>query len=478
MCRQQAFLPLEPWYERYTVEMTTNDISSNGLFGSSSSHKHEKGLPSPRKKASTVTQVLSRKQSAVAPTGTVLKPVSSNFFYQHDETSKKATPSRSRILIGSREANEWKKRKAAEQDVGVPWMLGKPMNSGKGFMGSGALHDSKRIKLAPVDNNTSQANRYSDIGSPNEEFDESYALGQAMRSSKKQFPLFMPSPSPKKLAFTASQSQVSDKQAKQLLDDLLEGLDTDVGFFNDDLDSKSVDEGDQLGENGVGREFGKSDSTLPAGDEDVKPELEADFEMCDWMKVGPPAVNDETKVSHSGIAIDVPKATDRTSNDVKPEFATAAKSDPAQDTDSEYADEFDYDNINLDDLDLAANSDGTATNIPPTAGLVSIYPLVNPPIHDSLKSASSAYDPLPWRRCIVESVSEEDNTNHRFGQAERVVHCRVVESFAAHGSEVAEGEAGHVQVGTKLKCRLKGEWADLVLASGEYMLITLKRTSS
>lgn len=447
--------------------MSTNDISPNGLLGSSP-RKHKKPLPSPRHKSSTIKQSTSRQQT---PTGSILKPVSSNFFYRHDETSKKATtPSRSRVLIGSREANEWKKRKAAEQDVGVPWMLGKPMNSGKGFRASGALqesqHDSKRIKLAPVDDNMSHVKRVWPISISQEEPRERNALdARRNRKQQKKVPLFMPSPSPKKLASTTSQPQVSDKKAKQLLDDLLEGLDTDAGFFDDDLDFKSDDEDTRLGENGVGIGVGKSEAPLLVEKKDIKVEQETDFEMCDWMKVDELAVKEEPEAWSSDKA-KIGAEFSMNGDDVTPDITTKLKSDPGQDTDSEYADDFDYDNINLDDLDLAANNDvsGTAT---PAVDSVPVYPIFNPPIHDVLNPANAAsYDPLPWRRCIVESVSAENDTSHRFSQSEKVVFCRVVESFAAHGSEDAKGETG-VHVGTMLKCRLKGEWADLVLANGE-----------
>ncbi|KAJ9114076.1 hypothetical protein QFC22_005896 [Naganishia vaughanmartiniae] len=455
--------------------MTTNDILPNGLLASSSARKHKKPFPSPKKRPFTASQSFSRQQATTAPTGSVLTPVSSNFFYQHDETLKRTTlSSRPRVLIGSREANEWKKRKATEQDVGVPWMFSKPMNSGKGFMGSGGAlqesqHDSKRIKLAPVDDNPSQTHRGAYISSPKQEFSVPNTLGNEKRNEKKQIPLFMPSPSPKKLVSSASQPEVSDKQAKQLLDDLLEGLDTDVGFFDDDLDSKSVDEANQLGEDGIGIESSSSDSSLSLKKDDIKPEQQIDFEMCDWMKVGQSTVKDEAAVLHSDSAENGVKPMAVATVDVKPQLTPEVKSDLGKDTDSEYADEFDYDKINLDDLDLAANNDGSGATTP-TVGPVSTYPILNPPIHDPLKAINAAYDPLPWRRCIVESVSSEDDTNHRFGQSEKVVQCRVVESFAAHGCEDGKGEQG-VQVGTMLECRLMGEWADLVLASSDIVNI-------
>ncbi|KAJ9091007.1 hypothetical protein QFC19_009303 [Naganishia cerealis] len=468
--------------------MSTNDIVPNGLLVP----PRKQRIPSPSTPRTTLkaTPRALSKQHLTKP-GTVLKPVCSNLFYQPSATSKSTTPARTKTLIGSREANEWQKRKATEQDAGVPWMLGKPMNSGKGFVahdGGGAFPDSspresKRRRLAPVDTNSPRTVSVITVD-PNKS-------PKPTGKGKRQVPLFMPGPSPTKLTST----QVTDMQAKALLDGLLEGLDAaDMGLFDDDLDLETVDHdpnGDiQLGEDGLTTRFTEKDAPRPCAiTNEIKVE-ETEFKMCEWMKVGQTSsVKHEPSVSPFGNLDSRRGDSHSAAADIQLDITAEVKNDAGHDTDSEYADEFDYDTIDLKDLDLVTNhTTGGETATPTLAvdvnpissgpaadnnGPISTYPILNPPLHDLSNSGvvvDATYDALPWRRCIVESVSvETDEATQRFSQPVKVVNCRVVDSFAVHGGvgDAIRDEGGSVKVGTVLRCCLKGEWTDLVLASGE-----------
>lgn len=255
-----------------------------------------------------------------------------------------------------------------------------------------------------------------------------------MPGRRKPIPLFMPSPSPTKNDLVPKSKAVFS-DADQSIRDLLEGLDDpDIGLFDDVLDSPT-----------------KKPTAATPGAAQPKEEEKGGEEMVltmhEWMNVGV----DEVK----------PKMEAQEDLVVKEE-----------DGDSEYADDFDYDAIDLDvlatttaDLDLVADQ----TKQVETKPGVATYPIPNPPIHES---RSDTYTPVPWARCIVESVSlapSASNARFHSGQG-KVVLCRVVDSVASSSMAKVESSPRTQESGKRIRCALKGEWAELVLASGTKIL--------
>lgn len=259
---------------------------------------------------------------------------------------------------------------------GVPWMLGRPAESSRASIADGfhARSPKRRRVMGEVDTNTP----VKAVGKG--------GLANGFRG-KKEIPLFMPSPSPTK---KAPRNARPVGEADQSIRELLEGLDDpDIGLFDDVLDSPIK---------------------VPpprATETTEEPEGEAEeLTMHDWMNVG------EAKPSTEALK--------------------------EEDEDSEYADDFDYDAIDLDVL-ATASDPGHATETRPIA---STYPLPHPPIHGS---DSEKYTPVPWARCLVETVAHATpvaNPQFHSGRGDKLVVCRVVESVASSGSSKVEWSQG------------------------------------
>lgn len=425
--------------------------------------------------------------------GRLLKPVSSNFFYRRtpDDTSSSSSrpprPSKrpSKSPGQKRKHTEAEDGTTGDSGVGVPWMLGRPMNSSRssvadGFRGKAEqAEQSKRRKvLGEVNTNKSppattwKSSMYEDYV-VDDDADFWDPANPMFAKKVKPIPLFMPSPSPKKPPATTTRTAktppaVTDDQADQLMRDLLQGLDDPtIGLFDDEILEDDLDEhgGKPLPNRGEA-----ATETVS-----VKPEIGAEetvLEMHEWMKVevddpaskgsGPQEAISETRLGSS---------------------SKSQQRDEAEncDDDSEYADEFDYDAIDLDVLALVdASTNGTAT---PTAladaihvqvepvTTAAVYPIPHPPIHDSLSDSTNTYKPVPWQRCIVETVScaPPPTAVQRFGnqQTTKILECRVVDSIASAVDSSPPHPAGSAT--RKIRCTLMGEWADLVLATGEWI---------
>lgn len=305
-------------------------------------------------------------------------------------------------------------------------MLGRPAGSSRasvadGFHDRDAVEGKRRKVMGEVALNTPVKRNWTKVegqdGREGSTFD--------MPGRRKPIPLFMPSPSPPKNNLPRNtRPVVSD--ADQSIRDLLEGLDDpDLGLFDDVLDSPT-----------------KKPTAPTPGAGQPKEELKGEemvLTMHEWMNVGADEATPKTEVQEDLI--------------VKEE-----------DGESEYADDFDYDAIDLDVLATMTPDLDPADQYPKqieTKPGISTYPIPHPPIHDS---RSDKYMPVPWARCIVESVSLAPSaSNARFHSGGKVVLCRIVESV---GSSVV-GVSNSQESGMRLRCTLKGEWAELVLAGGK-----------
>lgn len=393
--------------------MTFPNLTSNGLLVTSET---------PRKHV---------KSEASRPDSKSLKPVPPNFFYRRDENTP-PTPRLPKTLIGS---SEKRKYDALESGTGS---LGRPA---KGFAGIGAEQGKRRRVMGEVDEN---------VPDPTDEFDQ---LERQNRKSTKRMPLFMPSPSPEKRKGHGRETAVgTEDQADRMVRELLEGLDDPrVGLFDDELDLEPAGQT-------VEKVVEKMSSRERAAGESLK--------MHDWMKVG----DDAEVKSEAGVKTEAVDDVPLDAQMVKSE-PTTAPAETAQsefsDAESEYADDFDYEAIDLEGIATDRNA-STRTHAEPPPTTILTYPVPNPAIHDPT-SNNPNFEPVPWRRCVVESATTAPPAQgvQRFGnQAVKVLMCRVVDSIAASSSS-SSSPTSSGKMRRIIRCTLKGEWADLVLAAGK-----------
>jgi hypothetical protein len=356
-----------------------------------------------------------------------LKPVPPNFFYRHDPNT---TPKpRSKVLIGSAQKRKYDTSEETTRNFGKP---------SRGFGSGVALNEEtpgkRRRVMGVVDGNVPDAG----LVTPR----KPSTLG-------KRIPLFMPSPSPEKPRKPEEDRENTKAKGEQaqMVQALLEGLDDPgVDLFDDELEFEDV-----VKMEGEKRQVERREQ---GGEE---------LEMFDWMKVG----DEDVKLE----AIDDGPTSE--SVGIKAEVKVEPKTEPASttrgefsDAESEYADDFDYEAIDLDGIvatDADNSNETSSSHVKPPP---STYPIPNPQIHHpSSKTPNS--EPVPWRRCIVESVTTAPQVQaQRFGnQAGKVLVCRVLDSVAASASQKV-GSGGRKRM---VRCELKGEWADLVLAAGTFL---------
>jgi hypothetical protein len=354
-----------------------------------------------------------------------LKPVPPNFFYRHDPN---ATPKpRSKVLIGSAQKRKYDASEDGARNFGKP---------SRGF-GSGVA----------VDDTPGKRRRVMGIVDGNVPADDGLTTPRKPSSLGKRIPLFMPSPSPEKLRKPEDKETVERGEQAQMVQALLEGLDDPgVDLFDDELEFEDSVK--------MEREM------VPA----VRGELKGEeLEMFDWMKVGDEDVKLET--TDDGLASESVglKAEVKVEPKTEQEPTTPGE---FSDAESEYADDFDYEAIDLEGIittDTDNRSETSSSHVKPPP---STYPIPNPQIHDP-SSKTPNFEPVPWRRCIVESVTTAPQAQgQRFGnQGGKVLVCRVVDSVAASASQLV-GNGGKKKM---VRCELKGEWADLVLAAGTFI---------
>ena len=399
--------------------MTVPNITPNGLLITAAPRQ------TPKKHA---------KNEASRHDTRVLKPVPPNFFYRRDEDAP-PTPQLGRTFVGT---SSKRKHNAMECGAHSPGQSMSPFT-----VSVTQQHGKRRRVMGEIDGNL-------------DEETEPLPCTLAARLKRERIPLFMPSPSPEKpqkdedllWGRRIKDAAARDEKADEMVRELLEGLDDPcLELFDDELELESTTQTD-----------GKNLESAPCLERSVG----AFLEMHEWMKVG----DDE------GAKVETPvSATDGKEVKVEPTTKPAQKAQAEfSDAESEYADDFDYDAIDLDGIvasDAATStiSDGNTTPLIFNSAPSLTYPIPNPPIHDST-SIAPKFEPVPWRRCIVETATTAlpVQSTQRFGnQAIKVLLCRVVDSVAASCSQLAPSGGTR----RKVRCELKGEWADLVLASGK-----------
>lgn len=109
---------------------------------------------------------------------------------------------------------------------------------------------------------------------------------------------------------------------------------------------------------------------------------------------------------------------------------------------------------------------------------ISRYPIPHPPIHRPATAEGKEFTPIPWQRCVVESISppvvlgitKRARQRALKTQMSRVMECRVVNSAQA---AIANERAPGVDCPSrKLRCELKGEWAGVGLETGKLDCLT------
>jgi hypothetical protein len=364
------------------------------------------------------------KSTKPRPESKHLKPVPPNFFYRHDPN---ATPKpRSKVLIGSAQKRKYDASEETTRNFGKP---------SRGFGSGVAVDDTpgkRRRVMGVVDGNLPA---------------DGSVTPRKPSSLGKRIPLFMPSPSPEKPRSPEEDRENTEAKGEQaqMVQALLEGLDDPgVDLFDDELEFEDSVK--------MEREMVPAARGEPKGEE---------LEMFDWMKVGDEEleITDNRLVSESvGLKAEV-KVEPKTEQEptTRGEFS---------DAESEYADDFDYEAIDLDGIVATDADNSNGTSSPHGKPPPSTYPIPNPQIHDP-SSKTPNFEPVPWRRCIVESVTTAPQTQgQRYGNpAGKVLVCRVVDSVAASASQLV-GNGGKKKM---VRCELKGEWADLVLAAGTFI---------
>jgi hypothetical protein len=87
-------------------------------------------------------------------------------------------------------------------------------------------------------------------------------------------------------------------------------------------------------------------------------------------------------------------------------------------------------------------------------------------------ATANPFEAVPWKRCVVESVSSafrpvnQGQQRTRIDQITKILECRVVDSAQAE-LFIDKGTDPAVKPLGTIRCILKGEWASLVLAAGK-----------
>lgn len=107
---------------------------------------------------------------------------------------------------------------------------------------------------------------------------------------------------------------------------------------------------------------------------------------------------------------------------------------------------------------------------------ISPYPIPHPPIHRPATAEGKEFTPIPWQRCVVESmsppavlgISKQGRQRPLNNQMSRIMECRVVDS--AQAAIANERAPGADCPSRKIRCVLKGEWAGIVLETGKFRI--------